>query len=340
MPSGKRVTLRDVARETGLSTATVSYALRGIRVPQATRDRVRAVADQLGYEADPIGRALASGRTGLVGVLCRSLDDMWQQDLAAALGAAFLHAEHPALIVDAGNDIEHEARLLNRLREQRVDALVVLPVDPAAPIWREVAAGTVLVSIGDALPGSGCTAEVLFDNAGAARTALRTLADAGHQRLAVLTTPETSTPDRPIDRIVREVSDEWGVSVALRSTSYGITAAAETVTALLADPDAPTGFVAISDTMAYGVYAAARRLGLAIPADLSVIGLDGNEVSQVLTPPLTGVSWPLDDVVATVVSHTLSGIDDTDGREAPFRAVFTPALVAGESVAGPPSRPD
>ncbi len=73
----RRPTLRDIADETGLSTAAVSYALRGLQVTPHTQRRVREVADRLGYHVDPIARALASGRTGYVGVLCGSLDDLW-----------------------------------------------------------------------------------------------------------------------------------------------------------------------------------------------------------------------------------------------------------------------
>ena len=88
----RRPTLRDIAAETGLSTAAVSYALRGLQVPPETQQRVREAAERLGYQADPIARALASGRTGYVGVLCRSLEDIWQQGLATALGRGLLEA--------------------------------------------------------------------------------------------------------------------------------------------------------------------------------------------------------------------------------------------------------
>jgi LacI family transcriptional regulator len=82
----KRVTLRDVADEAGLSMAAVSYALRGLHVPVDTQQRVRDIADRLGYQVDPIARALASGRTGYVGLLCGSLTDIWQQGIAADIG--------------------------------------------------------------------------------------------------------------------------------------------------------------------------------------------------------------------------------------------------------------
>src|SRR3954462_3616156 len=81
----KRTTLREVAEATGLSTAAVSYALRGKHVSKETEERVRKAAAELGYEADPIARALASGRTSMVGVLAGDLQDLWQQQLMAAI---------------------------------------------------------------------------------------------------------------------------------------------------------------------------------------------------------------------------------------------------------------
>src|ERR1700735_1484452 len=100
-PSAKRVTIRGAAEAAGVSPAAVSYALRGIQVSEETQERVRKVANELGYEANPIARALASGRTGMVGILGPSLEDLWQQRLAAAAGRALLEYDRFALILDA-----------------------------------------------------------------------------------------------------------------------------------------------------------------------------------------------------------------------------------------------
>ena len=100
----KRTTLREVAEATGLSTAAVSYALRGKHVSKETEERVRQAAAELGYEADPIARALASGRTSMVGVLAGDLQDLWQQQLMAAIGRELLAGDRYALILDAGGD--------------------------------------------------------------------------------------------------------------------------------------------------------------------------------------------------------------------------------------------
>src|SRR5919198_4269603 len=134
----KRATIREVAAATGLSPAAVSYALRGIQTSSETQQRVRRAAAELGYEAHPIARALASGRSGMVGLLCGSLEDLWQQALAVGIGRSLFARDRYALILDAAGDPEREVTLARQLRDQRVDGLIVQPLDPSAPIWAEL----------------------------------------------------------------------------------------------------------------------------------------------------------------------------------------------------------
>ena len=306
----RRPTLRDIAAETGLSSAAVSYALRGLQVPVETQVRVREAADRLGYQADPAARALASGRTGYVGVLCGSLEDIWQQGIAASLGRELLQRGRHGLIVDASNDPEVEGTLAEQLVAQRVDALICLPVDPRGAYWASVAERTVLVSIGDALPDTAVAAEVVFDNAGAVRHALTELARAGHTDIAVLTPLAVSTPDRPAERVVPEVAAELGVNATLRSAPLEIDGASDVARDILTSASPPTAILCLADFIAYGVYAAARLLDVAIPGDLSVLGFDDNQLSRLLTPPLSSYRWPVDDLVTEVVERTLRAVDE------------------------------
>ena len=127
----KRATIREVAEATGLSPAAVSYALRGIQTSEETQQRVRRAAAELGYNVDRIARALASGRTGTVGLLFGSLEDLWQQLLGVGMGSALLARDHYALLVDAAGDPERQLLLARQLRDQRVDGLIVHPLDPS-----------------------------------------------------------------------------------------------------------------------------------------------------------------------------------------------------------------
>ncbi len=331
----KRVTLRDVASESGLSTAAVSYALRGLHVPVETQVRVRAVADRLGYQVDPIARALASGRTGYVGVLCGSLQDIWQQGVAAALGRELLESDRHALIVDGSNSPEVAEELATQLVDQRVDALILLAVDPSSKQWPELARRTVLVSIGDHIPGAAMAAEVVFDNDAGVAAALGQLARVGHRRIAVLTHTSRSTPDSPAEVAVRRVAGELGMQVELHMTPHELDSAEAVALKLLTAVDAPTAFFCLADSMAYGVYAAANRLGLAIPGEVSVLGYDDHPVSRLLTPPLSSFRWPVELMVSYAVERTVRAIDE-DKRSR--RKVLAPAAQLRGSLAEPSSR--
>ena len=147
----KRATIRDVAEATGLSPAAVSYALRGIQTSEETQERVRRAAAELGYKVDRIARALASGRTGTIGLLFGSLEDLWQQLLGVGIGSALLARDHYALLVDAAGDPERELLLAHQLRDQRVDGLIVQPLDPSDERWSQLAESLPVVSIGEML---------------------------------------------------------------------------------------------------------------------------------------------------------------------------------------------
>jgi LacI family transcriptional regulator len=305
----RRPTLRDIAEATGLSSASVSYALRGLHVPAETQERVRQAADRLGYQVNPIARALASGRTGYIGVLCRSLEDFWQQDIAAAIGRAFMAEDRLALLVDSSNDPAREAVLAQQLVDQRVDALICLPVDPLGDFWKNIAQQTVLISLGDALPAAPTAAAVLFDNAGGVTDALNRLAGAGHRRIAVLTPIGISTPDRPAESVVHSSAARLKINAVLHPAPHDVDGAAAVAAKLLRSEHPPTAFLCLADVMAYGVYAAARELCLTVPDDVSVIGFDDHPVSRLLTPPLTSYRWPFQEIVDEVTARTIKAID-------------------------------
>lgn len=327
-----RVTLRDIAAATDLSVATVSYAMRGVHVPLETQERVQRAADELGYQVDPIARALSSGRTGYVGVLCRSLTDPWQQNVAAALGREFMDRGHPALFADGANSSSVQESLATQLVDQRVDALIVMPVDPSADYWKRLSERTVLVSVGDSLPGLD-VAEIVFDNGRAVRGALGRLKEAGHRRVAVLTPGASSTPDRPVEKIARKYAKTSGMQITLHTCPSDLIGAADVAGGLLQQADRPTAFFCLADVMAHGVYSAARQLGLRVPDDVSVVGSDDAAVSALLDPPLSGYEWPFDTLIDSVLEATLTRLE---GRTPTPQVRLRSTAEPGASIAPPP----
>jgi DNA-binding LacI/PurR family transcriptional regulator len=324
-PTAKRVTIREVANAAGVSPAAVSYALRGIQVSEETQDRVRKVADELGYEANPIARALASGRTGMIGILGPSLEDLWQQRLVAEAGRALLAHDRYALILDAGGDPGRQRVLATQLRDQQVDGLILSPVDPSDEFWTELAESLAVVSLGDALPGRGAAGEVLFDNRNGVRQALEHLHTLGHRRIAVLRPPGSPTNDRPAEVYVGTEAERLGLDVSVVSSPYELDDATEVAREVLTASRRPSAAFCFSDSIAYGVYAAARGLGLGIPHDLSVIGYDDHPVSILLAPPLTTFSWHTERLVEVAVGMVLAAIDG-GARGRRRRVVIEPDL--------------
>ncbi|GAA2709079.1 LacI family DNA-binding transcriptional regulator [Actinoplanes palleronii] len=302
-PRGQsRRTLQDLATAAGLSLAATSYALRGVRGSPATIDRVRALATELGYTVDPIARALASGRTGSVGV-SGSLRDLWQQDLSVMLTRALRHRGRYATIADADADPEQERLIVEQFAAQRVDGALVSPVDPAADYWRLLGPDVAVVSIGDALiarPGSG---SVLFDNAYGVHTALAHLTALGHQRIGLLAPSLPTTPGRPAEVLAGEVAAGLGIELSVVAAPAATTDAVTVVAAMLAGSDRPTAVFCLTDSLAFAVYRAAREAGLRIPADLSVVGYDDHQLAALVDPGLTTMAWDEDAIVEAAVAQ-------------------------------------
>jgi LacI family transcriptional regulator len=319
VPPAKRVTIREVADAAGVSPAAVSYALRGIKV-----------ADELGYEANPIARALASGRTRTIGILGPSLADLSQQRFVAEAGRALLTQDRYALILDAGGDPARQRSLAAQLRDQHVDGLILAPLDPADEFWPELAATLAVVSIGDALAG-GAAGEVLFDNRKGVRAALEHLHALGHRRVAVLRPPGSPTNDRPAELIVSAECERLGLDAESVSSPYDLAGATQVARAVLDAERRPTAAFCFSDSIAHGVYTAARQLGLSIPVDLSVIGYDDHPVSALLGPPLTSFDWHTEHVVSVAVTMVLAAVDRRRRRQR--RVVVEPDLTERASTA-------
>ncbi|KWX00416.1 LacI family transcriptional regulator [Carbonactinospora thermoautotrophica] len=330
--SRKRATIRQVAEATGLSPAAVSYALRGMQVSEETQRRVRQAAAELGYEANPIARALASGRTGMVGLLCGSLEDLWQQSLAVGISRALLARDRYALILDAAGDPARERLLAQQLRDQRVDGLIVFPLDPSAALWAELADTLPVVSIGDSLQGATTTGEVVFDNRAGVTLALEHLHALGHRRIAVLTPTRSSTPDRPAEVRVAAEADRLGLDVSVVTSPHALPEATEVARRVLSARNRPTAVFCFADSIAYGAYAAARELGLDIPGDVSVAGYDAHPMSRLLTPELTTFDWGVDSIIRQAVRLVVNAIDGKPQRR---RIVHPPKLCPGASTSVP-----
>jgi LacI family transcriptional regulator len=330
----RRVTIKDVAAATDLSPAAVSYALRGVQTSPETQERVRRAAEELGYTGNAVARALARGSTGLVGVLCGSLEDLSEQRFVESLGRQLGRHDLHMVVVDARGDPERERMLARQLADQLVDGLIISPLDPSDPAWADVGGLLPVVTVGDALPGP-TVGEVLFDNRAGVGMVLEHLHALAHRRIAVMTPSRPSTPDRPAELVVAEVCNALGMAATVVNSPHSIEAATQVAADLLAVEPRPTAVFCLSDSIACGVYAAATARGLEIPRDLSVAGYDGHPIAAVVAPALTSVEWGMPDVAASAASLLAAAVAGRPRTGARARVRVAPALVERESTGAP-----
>ncbi len=329
----QRTTIRELADYTGLSPAAVSYALRGMQVSAETERRVREAAEELGYEADPIARALAGGSTAVVGLLVGSLGDFWNQELVRAVQRELYGAARSTLVADADGEPARELELAERLVSQRVDGLVVVPIGPASTGWATIARHVATVTIGDALPGVAPAGEVVFDYDLGVQQSLHHFSELGHRRITVLSWAVGTSPEREAERAVAGSAEALGLDCRIVPCAYSLNGSRPLALELLTGEDRPTAILCMSDSIAYGVYAACTELELSIPGDVAVAGFGDHPMSGLLSPPLTSTIWDVEQVAQRATSFLLEAIA-ADGPQDTLREVVAPVLVARASTGG------
>ena len=325
-----RTTIRELADYTGLSPAAVSYALRGMQVSAETERRVREAAEELGYEADPIARALAGGGTAMVGLLVGSLGDFWNQELVRAVQRQLYGAARSTLVADADGEPARELELAERLVAQRVDGLVVVPIGPASGGWAAIARQVATVTIGDALPGVSPAGEVVFDYDLGVQQSLQHFSALGHRRITVLSWAVGTSPEREAERAVAGSAGGARPRLPdrpLRLLAQRLTPARARAARGRGPPDRDPVHVRLDRLWRLRRLHGAEALD---PGRRRRRGLRDHPMSGLLSPPLTSTIWDVEQVAQRATSFLLEAMA-ADGPQDTLREVVAPVLVTRPS---------
>lgn len=289
-PASRRPALRDIAETVGVSTALVSFALNDRPgVSAQTKARILAEADRLGYRPDPVARALRTGESRLFGVVVRNLQNPHFLDVIGGMQEAAVAAGASIVVADADYSAQREASHVDTFASYRIDGLAIAPVGTGSAIgrWQELRPGAPAVILNASVPGFAQAARVSPDNVEAVRLATTHLAELGHQRIGFLTAPAELMADYDRLEAFSRITRDLGVEPAPIETPLNLRAVDELVGHELAGAGGPTAFITNSDFTAHAVYTAARRHGLQVGPDVSVVGHDDLPTSELLDPPLT-----------------------------------------------------
>lgn len=331
------VSIRDVATRAGVSVGTVSNVLnRPDSVPEATLERVRAAIAELGYVRNDAARQLRAGRSTTVGLVVLDARNPFFTDVAR--GADDEAARH-GLSVLIGNSDEHrdrELRLVSHFEEQRAHGLLISPIGDDVERLRELRErGIPVVLVDRTVPGSGFSS-VAVDDVHGGELAARHLLATGRRRLAYVGGPARlrQVADRAegARRAVAEIEGATLETVPTASLTVAEGRAAGERIAALPAPDRPDAVFAANDLLALGVLQALAFAGIAVPADIALIGYDDIDFAAAATVPLSSVRQPSGAIGATALSILVE--EAADPSLAARDVLFEPELVVRASTGG------
>jgi LacI family transcriptional regulator len=343
----RRITMTDIAREAGCSQATVSFVLNrteGIKISQATRDRVIEVARALGYAPAALAHQQPQRALGTDGLIGFAVDQLATspEAVVAIEGArqAAWGAGNIVLVAQTMSDPVMEPRTIRALTAQGIDALIYMAI-----FTREIAASQILYELDRPVILLNCyTADHAFpavvpSEIAGGQKATRHLIEHGHRRIGtILGEPwmdaaqdrlqgyrrALATADIPFDPEL-VVPGDWSASSGFHGTRQ-----------LLALKEPPTAIFCQNDRTAIGCYEALKEAGLRIPEDISVVGYDDEEISRHLHPKLTTSVLPHRAMGQWAVEQLelMESAPDASRKRHPIIKLECP-LVSRESVAPP-----
>lgn len=290
-------TIRDVARQAGVSISTVSYVLSGERpVTATTRERVMTVVTDLGFRSNDLARSLKTGRSMTLGLIIPDILNPFFTTVArAAEDAASAHG-YNLILCNSCNDAAREQGYLGLLRSRRVDGLIYMAGsgNPHKNLRALARQGFPLVIIDEEIQGVDTTSIFVRNREGGIQAG-QYLALLGHRQVGIIGGPPAlKTAQDRLDG-VRAGLARHGVAVTperIIHADYQIDGGRAAMRRLLDAADTLTAVFAANDMMAIGALNEAHDRGIAVPHDLSIVGFDDIPLATMISPALTTVEQP------------------------------------------------
>ncbi|MDG9705025.1 LacI family DNA-binding transcriptional regulator [Streptomyces sp. DH37] len=334
----KRPTMVDIARRAGVTKSAVSFALNGRPgVSEATRARVLAIADELGWQPNSAARALSDGRAGAFGLVvdrpARSLgiEPFFMQLVSGIQGE--LSEDGTSLLFTVAPDADAEMATYRAWWAQRkVDGVFLVDLrvdDPRVRALEELRLPAVVIGSPAA---SGGLSAVWSDDAAGVRTAVAHLADLGHRSIAHVTGPAVLRHTLIRTEAFTAATAERGVTGRSVEADYSGERGFAATRALLEGAERPTAILYDNDVMAVSGLSAAQTLGVRVPEDVSLVAWDDSPLCELVHPGLTALRR---DIAAYGALAARQLRDVATGHRVEHRHGPDPTLTVRDSTAAP-----
>jgi LacI family transcriptional regulator len=325
-----RITSRQIAQVAGVSQSTVSRALRGDEsVARATSLRVRDTAERLGYVPNVAARALISGRVGTIALVIADFANPFYSELVELLHDELTRNGFRMVLLNERTESRGDAGLMPLLRGQAADGMLCASATLGPRTIELLLSADIPVVLLNRYVEGAELDTVVADNEGGAALAAAHLVGHGHTRIGAIMGPENTSTARSRLAGFRVALQRVGLQLEpelLRSSEFSHQNGYHGAIELLKREDPPTAIFCGNDLIAFGALDAARRLGVAVPARLSIIGFDDIAMSGWEAFALTTIRQPLARMAREAVRMLIDSIDAREDASPRFQ-VFPTHLV-------------
>jgi len=299
------VTINDIAKLTGVAASTVSRALSNPgRVSAATRERIQAAARELHYVPNNQARALTSGRTGTIAVLVSDITNPFYFGLIRGSHQQLKAANYAQLLIDTEDSGDVETEMLHTMRRS-LDGAILAASRLSDRALSRLAGEIPLVTVNRNVKG---VQSVVIDTPAGIGQAGEHLISLGHRDIVYVSGPETSWPNAARWHAMQGVGTKHGIQLR-RVGPFPVGLPSGKAAADAVVNSRATACVVFNDLLAIGMLTRFRERGLAVPADISVVGCDDIFGADFCNPPLTTLTAPIEQAGRVAVAMLLSRLN-------------------------------
>ena len=316
----KNVTIYDIAKESGVSPATVSRVLTNkAKVSPEKKERVQQVIDKYNFKPNALAKGLSNARRQVIGMITADIRNPFYSELFVACELAADRRGYTLLVCDGFSNREREKRQLEKLAAQKVDAIIQIggAVEELVTDFDYVEevnqiANDIPIVINGSMEGADCY-QVNIDHCQGIELAVEHLMELGHRKIALIGGSGSVKPTVNKHQKFRQLTKRYMLDLDERfmviNGDYNPRCGYNSMKEILEGDNIPTAVIAINDFVALGVISAITEAGLNVPKDISVVGFDNSYLAGSVAPSLTSIDYDYELVGEMIVDATNNAIE-------------------------------
>ena len=315
----KKVNLKTIAEDLGLSVGTISRVLNGkakqFRISPKTVQLVLDYADEIGYAPNLIARGLQASKTYTIGLMIPDIANPFFGQMAKSIGKAAHKAGYSILLVDSDDDIEKEKQQIKNMINRKVDGIIVSPIGGKSEHFKAISRRKIPLVFIEGYFLNTLIPHVISDNYQGSLDAMDVFIKNGHQRIALIHGKEQSETIRERRKGYKDALVKAGIEIdeqLIVGNDYSIKNGYDSTMKLIKLNNPPTAIFAVNNLFGLGVLKALKEKNLNIPKDISLIIFDDQPYTAFLNPPITTVKLNTEKLSHLAIELILEHINNPE----------------------------